>query len=246
MKNGQMETVLYPVAGREEEALVFIPNDYSALYKYGLLLLFDGLDYWRQGRLSRVISDHFGGRLPFLIALLPVDAAQRTQTYGLSSDTGARTRHTALLHAVAGPLLRTMEQRFTLMPIRGARAIGGSSLGAAMALSMIVHYPRRFGHFYGQSPAFRGELCTRLSDAPPDFLTGLDAHVIVGENEGPSTDARDFISEAQACTDALSRAGAQVEQIIRPGGHGWDAWQGDLPALLTAFSKSLSFREDRS
>lgn len=241
MKAGQIETILYPVADTKEEALVFVPERYSPLYKYGILFFFDGLDYWRQGMLSSVITEHFGGRLPFLLALLPVAPERRRQAYDFQGE-----HHDDLMHAVAGPLLRTLEERFALLPLRAARAIGGSSLGAAMALSTITHYPRRFGHLYAQSPAYSGALAAHLQGARPTLLSGLDAHLIVGAKEDGEAGDRDFVAEARACAKDLQQAGAHAHLEIRPGNHGWDAWQTDLPAILQSFASQLSLREDRT
>lgn len=270
MSNGRIDTVSFRVGSLatpstsfnaadetndEHEALVYVPNLYSTLYKYGLLVLFDGLDYWRVGRLSHVIEDTFGERLPFLIALLPVAADQRKNTY---SPDG--TSHFPFVHAVAGALLRTLESRYALVPLQSARAIGGSSLGATMALSTVSMYPRRFGSLYLQSPAYATQGSDPLLQLPQGIkiLAGIDAHLTVGTEEGERSDMehinhvasattanRNFLQEAKDCTEALQRLGCHAELLIRPGGHGWDAWQQDLPAILRSFALKLPLREER-
>jgi len=241
VKPGQIESFTYRTGVSSQEALIFVPERYSPLYKYGILFLFDGLDYLRQGMLSRAIEEEFGPRLPFLIALLPVAQERRTDTYDPAGDA-----HADLLHTVAGPLLRALEARFALMPLARARAIGGASLGAAMALSTIARYPRRFGHLYAQSPAYSQTLAAHLEKLKPRDLVSLDAHLSVGEDEDGRDGNRNFVTQAKACEQALLRAGAAVTLQMRSGAHGWQAWQKDVPILLHLFADGLSLREDRT
>jgi len=254
MKPGQVVTIPYRAGDSDQDALVFVPERYSPLYKYGLLLLFDGLDYWRQGRLSRVIEETFGQRLPFLIALLPISAALRDSVYHPMGN-----QHSMFLHAISGSLVRTLEAQYSLVPLRSARSIGGSSLGGTMALSLAAHYPRRFGSLHLQSPACDDRSATWLASLPAGTFSGIDIQITVGEQEKntplpPTSErtqqegeprTRDFFSEALSCQRQLALLGGSVDLHSRQGGHGWDAWQQDLPQLLQSFASSLWLSEER-
>ena len=223
-------------------ARVFVPDQYSPLYKYGILYAFDGLDYLSNGRLQSLIEREFGDRLPFLIALLPVTAELREAAY---HPEGAR--HDRHLHAIARGLVRTLESMYTLIPFGPARGLLGSSLGAAMAFSLAVAYPKRFRYLALQSPYLPEGQEKKLRELGKTALTGCEADLFVGAEEHTGTlkngHLHDYVRDAKSYETALLEAGGHARLHLRPGQHTWGAWQGDLPQILHHFANLVRLGE---
>ncbi len=237
MSAGRFETIPY-LEDETQDALaarVFVPGQYSPLYKYGILYVFDGLDYLSKGRMQQLIEAEFGEQLPFLIAFLPVSAELRAAAY---DPQGAR--HERHLHAVARGLVRKLESEYTLIPLGSARGLLGSSLGAAMAFALSVAYPKRFRYLALQSPYWPSGQDHVVHGLTKTTLMGCEADLFVGAAEHTGTlkngHPHDYIQDAKSYQATLLQGGGHARLHLRPGGHTWDAWKGDLPQILHQFA----------
>ncbi len=244
MAVGQLINVPYLDDETKESlaARVFVPNQYSPLYKYGILYVFDGMDYLSNGRLQTLIEREFGERLPFLIALLPVTAALRDSSY---HPEGAR--HERHLHAIARGLVRTLESQYTLIPLGSARGLLGSSLGASMAFSLAAAYPKRFRYLAMQSPYLPEAQAKKLHELTRTSLIGCEADIFVGDEEHngklKNGHLHDYIRDARKYESALIESGCHVKFHLRKGDHTWGSWQEDLPGILHSFASQVRLQE---
>ena len=240
MAAGQLITVPYLEDETRDTlaARVFVPAQYSHLYKYGILYVFDGLDYLSNGRLQSQIEHEFGDKLPFLIALLPVTAALREAIY---HPEGAR--HERHLHAIARGLVRNLESMYSLIPFGPARGLLGSSLGASMAFSLATAYPKRFRYLAMQSPYLPDAQEKKLHQLTKSTMIGCEANLFVGDEEHTGLlkngHTHDYIQDTKKYETALLGSGCHVNLTLRKGDHTWGAWQEDLPIILHRFADQL-------
>ncbi len=247
MAGGQLINVPYLEDETKDSlaARVFVPNQYSPLYKYGILYVFDGLDYLSNGRLQTLIEREFGDRLPFLIALLPITAALREAAYHPEG-----IRHERHLHAIARGLVRTLESEYTLIPLGSARGLLGSSLGASMAFSLATTYPKRFRYLATESPYLPEAQGKKWHELTKATMVGCEADIFIGDEEHNGTlkngQVHDYIRDARKYESGLIESGCHVKFHLRKGDHTWGAWQEDLPVILHTFASQVRLQEGDS
>ncbi|HEU4964598.1 MAG TPA: alpha/beta hydrolase-fold protein [Bacilli bacterium] len=222
------------------EVHVYLPHNYSPLYKYPTLYINDGADYMTMGRMISLLNKRFEDRhaLRFLVVFVPVDKSIRTEEY---SPKGSR--HEAYLRFFADELVPAIEEQFTAFPMGPARGIMGSSLGATAALHTVLAYPRKFHYLALQSGAFR-EPSLEAVQGRRDLAT-VPVYQVVGLQEDRFETAKgtifDILAANRNMREALEAQGVEVEYAEYDADHTWGFWQENLPRALDHFVRHVSF-----
>ncbi|MFI7650707.1 alpha/beta hydrolase-fold protein [Micromonospora sp. NPDC049460] len=227
LRAGTLTTAAAPSAalGAPIDYTVYLPHGYgeATASRYPVLYLLHGrgdtMQAWTRVKadLDRLIAD---GDVPPVIAVLP-DApwSSRGSWYVDSGYTGADDPGRPVETALTGDLVRHVDATYRTAAHRGARLVGGYSMGGAGALRYALAHQDLFGHALVLSPAvyrplppadssarefggfgsggqrFSDEVYRRLNY--PALLPGLDAespvrmYVAVGDDEWANPDPAD-------------------------------------------------------
>jgi enterochelin esterase-like enzyme len=236
---GTVEQVLIQsrFLGEEREAHIYLPHNYTPLYKYPVLYVNDGADYMTMGRMISLLNERFQDRNArrFLVVFVPADKPKRREQY---SPLGSQQR--AYIRFFADELVPLIEERYAAFPLGPARGIMGSSLGASVALHTVLEYTRKFHYLSLQSgffvhdetyEALKGRL--DLATVPVYQVIGLDE----ANYEATNGKTYDLVAANRRMKDALASLGVNVDYKETPGDHTWGTWQQDLPLALDHFVK---------
>ena len=226
--------------GETREVNVYLPHNYTPLYKYPTLYVNDGADYMMMGRMITLLNQRFEDRHArrFLVVFVPVDKAQRYEEY---SPKGGK--HDAYVRFFADELVPAIEEQFAAFPMGPARGIIGSSLGAVAALHTLLAYPRKFHYLALQSGAF-GDKSFQAVAERRDLAT-VPVYQVVGlqEDKFESASGRilDLLAANRHMRDLLQGHGGTVDYAEYDADHTWGFWQDDLPRALDHFVRHTSF-----
>ncbi|MGB8956117.1 MAG: alpha/beta hydrolase-fold protein [Tumebacillaceae bacterium] len=226
--------------GETREVNVYLPPNYTPLYKYPTLYVNDGADYMIMGRMITLLNQRFQDRLArrFLVVFVPVDKAVRREEY---SPQGAK--HDAYVRFFADELVPAIEEQFAAFPMGPARGIMGSSLGAVAALHTLLAYSRKFHYLALQSGSF-GETSFAAAAERPDLAT-VPVYQVVGlqEDKFQSSTGKvlDLLAANRRMRDLLQQHGVAVDYAEYDADHTWGFWQNDLPRALDHFVRHTNF-----
>jgi enterochelin esterase-like enzyme len=225
----------------DRRVALYVPHatvaDSARRHELPLLVVLDGLDYLRRGRLNRILDALIAdGRMAPVAACFIDDAGPARPAEYAANDFTV----TALAEVVVPAAIERLGLAAQAAAAGAGRAaILGSSLGGLMALHAGVRRPDLFGRVIAQSTAaltedlkVGGRLIPRIrstllalieaSPAPPIHLW-LDA----GDLEG-------LAEQNDRLAALLARRGFAVEYRRFPGGHDQTSWAESLVDALPA------------
>ncbi len=226
---------------QSREVHIYLPHNYSPLYKYPVLYVNDGSDYESMGRMISLLNHRFADRHArrFLVVFVPVDKSVRRDEYHPEGS-----KHSAYVRFFADELIPLIEERYAAFPMGPARGIVGSSLGAVAALHTLLTYPRKFHYLALQSGAFH-ESSFQQVEAKGRELATVPIYQVVGLQEDRFQSASgkviDLLALNRKMRDLLQSGGVDVEYSEYDHDHTWGFWQEDLPRLLDHFARHTSF-----
>jgi enterochelin esterase-like enzyme len=240
---GTVERVEIPSKLLKEtrEVHVYLPHNYSPLYKYPVLYVNDGSDYESMGRMISLLNERFQDRHArrFLVVFVPVDKSVRREEYHPEGS-----KHRDYVRFFADELVPAIEERFSAFPMGPARGILGSSLGATAALHTLLRYPRKFHYLALQSGAFK-DSSYRLVEESGRTLATVPVYQVVGLQEDKFQSASgaviDILALNRKMRDLLTSLGVDVEYAEYDKDHTWGFWQEDIPRVLDHFARHTSF-----
>ncbi len=138
-----------------------------------------------------------------------------------------------------------VDARWATLPDRGARVIGGLSMGAYGAANITLRHPEVFSGFqswsgyFVQTPtdAFTGASRAALrANSPLLYVGGLKGvlrrHPVHAYLYQGRLDRNSNRAEFLRFGAALRRAGVPATVAFVPGGHNWRVWRDELPLML--------------
>jgi enterochelin esterase-like enzyme len=205
------------VGGRREAWLYRPPIEDPA----ALLIVLDGQDYLRRGRLpvilDTLIAEH---RIrPLAALMIKHGGSARAVEYGCNGATVEFVRSVAVPFA----------QETCGIGLRGEVAILGASMGGLLAVQLGVSYPDVFATVLSQSGAFRDGygygLLERFIGATP--ATKIRLWFDVGRYEG-------LLPDDGRARDLLVGHGYDLTYREYSGGHNYTCWRNELEHGLSA------------
>jgi len=184
-----------------------------------LLVVYDGLDYLRRGKLTVIVDNLIAKKRirPVALAMLHNGGRVRFVEYGCSDVTLALLVETVL------PLAR---QHLKLVDIKkhpGSYGVLGASMGGVMALYTGLRLPEIFGRVLSQSGAFtlweRPSVAVELVQHAP--RPELDIWMDVGRLEW-------LLEDNRMMHALLQEKGYRVTYREANGGHNFTSWRDDV------------------
>jgi enterochelin esterase-like enzyme len=223
--------------GEEVTMLVYLPANYSPLYKYSLLIAQDGRDYFQLGRIGRVADELLGKKEieNVIIVGIPYDSVEdRRRKYHPGGE-----QHRAYIRFLAHELVPFLDEHYPTYQMGMGRALIGDSLAATVSLLAALQYPHTFGKVLLQSPYVNEDVFSAVKDFRQPEL--LHIYHTVGEQETvvktTSSKNKDFLTPNRELSSIFKERGFGYFYDEFSGDHTWTYWQPDLKrAMKLVFS----------
>lgn len=236
MNKGTIEEfTLYSKELQEEMSLMlYKPSNFSPLYKYTVLFVSDGKDYFQLGRLSRVVDELHSNKQ--IENILIVGIPYKSREDRLKKYHPAGEQHEAFLRFLAHELVVYMDTHFPTYQIGMGRALMGDSLAATVSLLAASKYPNIFGKVILHSPMVNDAVLEVVNNVknPHTFST---YHVIgLEETEVDTTtgEVSDFLTPNRKLNELMKEKGFSVFYDEFKGNHTWKYWQADMPRSISS------------
>jgi enterochelin esterase-like enzyme len=218
--------------GEEMQLLVYLPANFSPLYKYALLIAQDGRDYFQLGRIGRLADEFLYEREIENIIIVGVpykNVADRRRKYHPDGD-----QNQAYIRFLAHELVPFLDQEYPTYHMGTTRALIGDSLGATVSLMTALQYPHTFGKVLLQSPLVDEQVMEMVENFTDSQL--LNIYHVIGklETEVPTTDGNisDFLHPNRELSSVISKKSFTYFYEEFNGNHTWTYWQPDLRRAL--------------
>lgn len=228
----QEMTISSKELGEDMDLLVYLPADYSPFCQYSLLIAQDGKDYFRFGRIARVVDEYlYEGEIEnLIIAGIPYKTVpDRWRKYHPDGE-----QHHSYIRFLANEVVPLLDREFSTSQMGSTRALIGDSLGATVSLMTALHYPHTFGKVLLQSPLVNNHILETVKNFTKPEL--LNIYHVVGNEETAVDETDGTISNFIIPNRKLSQL--FLEKNFRyfydefNGGHLWKFWQPDLRRAL--------------
>jgi len=214
---------------------LYLPENFSSLYKYHICIMQDGNDYYQLGRVATVSDKlHTNEEIEntVFVGIHYLDRYDRKEKYHPSGE--QQQAYIKFLVNEAVPLLDEIVPTYHMGQ---SRALVGDSLAGTLALMTAVKYPHTFSKVIMQSPYVDEDVLSTVKNAKN--IHGIDIYHTIGENETAvdTTDGSevDFVTPNRELHDLLQAKGVSYQyHELEAGEHTWKYWQKDLPHALTA------------
>ncbi|KKB38085.1 alpha/beta hydrolase [Bacillus thermotolerans] len=234
-KTGTIEdAVIYSKELEEEiELLVYLPANFSPLYKYALLIAQDGKDYFQLGRIPRVADQLLEEEEIEDLIIVGVPYRNVEDRWEKYHPDGSKQG--AYIRFLAHELVPFLEERYPLHNVSHGRGLAGDSLAATVSLIAALQYPHTFGKVIMHSPHVDDKVMNAVEQA--EEYKHLSLYHVIGleETEVVRTNGQvdDFLSPNRALHDLLYQKGFDMFYEEFEGGHSWKYWQPDLKRALS-------------
>ncbi|OCA84228.1 hypothetical protein A8F94_16050 [Bacillus sp. FJAT-27225] len=211
--------------GEDVQILVHLPASFSHLYKYSLLIVQDGHDYFRLGRIGRMADELLAKKEieNLIIVGIPYkNVEDRRSKYHPDGE-----KNSAYIRFLAHELVPYLDREFPTLQMGSTRALGGDSLAGTVSLMAALAYPHTFGKVMMQSPYVNDRVLQAAKEFNDQFT--LDIYHTIGQEEDkaklPNGRIADFLTPNRELTAALS--GRSINHMYKEidGGHAWTYWQ---------------------
>lgn len=223
--------------GEDIELLVYLPATYSPLYKYSVLIVQDGRDYFNLGRIARVADELLHSQSidnTIIVGIPYLDVHDRREKYHPRG-----TKHESYVRFLGEELVPFLDKEFPTYQMGLGRALLGDSLGATVSLLTALSYPHTFGKVLLQSPYVNQEVISMVSEFSETHL--LTVYHVVGtqETEVETTNGKtkDFLSPNRKLHQLMEKKNFQVFYDEFHGDHTWTYWQPDLHRAFSTMLK---------
>ncbi|UII57055.1 esterase family protein [Cytobacillus spongiae] len=218
--------------GEEISILVYLPANFSPLYKYSLLIAQDGRDYFQLGRIGRIadeLLDNQEMENTIIIGVPYKNVEDRRRKYHPKGE-----QHQAYIRFLAHELVPYLDQEFPTYHMGMGRALIGDSLAATVSLMTALQYPNSFGRVILQSPYVNDDVLTAVKDFNQPHLLSV-YHVIGQQETGVKTTAdevKDFLTPNRELSTVFKEKNFPYFYEEFAGDHTWTYWQPDLKRAL--------------
>jgi enterochelin esterase-like enzyme len=242
-----------PALHRRAYYLVYLPPGYKASKHYPVLYLLHGMPGKPEVfidianldvRLDNQLSER---HLHPMIMVFPdgrIDGSVFTDSEWANTPSGDFASYVT-------EVVKDVDARFSTLPRRQDRVIGGFSAGAYGAINIALHHLPVFGSVEVWSGYFtqtrsgvfaHASKQTLLNNSPLGYVPRLKAELAANPLRVFMFVGRDDKASLQIApmARALNRAGAQATYAIYPGGHDWDVWYPRLNQMLILASHDFS------
>ncbi|MBN6887504.1 enterochelin esterase-like enzyme [Cytobacillus horneckiae] len=220
------------VLGEDLDILVYLPGNYSPLYKYNLLIAQDGKDYFQLGRIGRTADDLLQDKEienTIIIGIPYKSVEDRRKKYHPEGE-----QHEAYVRFLAHELVPYLDEKYPTYQMGMGRALIGDSLGATVSLLTALQYPHTFGTVILQSPLVNEKVMAEVENFKPSHLLNIYHVIGKGETVVKTTDGseKDFLTPNRKLSELMKSKGFPYFYDEFDGDHTWTHWQPDLKRAL--------------
>lgn len=226
------------VLQEEMQLLIYLPPNYSPLYKYSVLIASDGKDYFQLGRITRVadaLYDESAIENLIIVGVPYKDVKDRRSKYHPDGS-----KHIAYTRFLAQELVPYIDENYPTYQVGMGRSLIGDSLAATVSLMTALAYPNTFGKVIMHSPLVNEEVLKKVKNHEDVHAFSL-YHVIGTEETAVKTgDGKltDFITPNRELHNLIKNKGILTFYDELEGNHTWKLWQPDMKrSLLHNFSQ---------
>ncbi|HZH58371.1 MAG TPA: esterase family protein [Metabacillus sp.] len=212
--------------------LIYLPENFSPLYKYSLLIAQDGQDYFKLGRVGRQIEalmkeEEIEGVIVVGIPYNNVD--DRRDKY---HPNGVKVKQ--YIRFLAHELVPYLDQEFPTYQIGYGRALIGDSLGATVSLLTGLTYPNIFGKLILQSPYVNDEVINMVKNFTSTTRPIIYHQIGKKETAVKTTDGEivDFVTPNRQLAKVIEKKGFSYTYQEFNGDHTWKYWQPSLTPIF--------------
>lgn len=234
MDKGTIKDVSFYSAALQEDMqlLIYIPANYTPLYRYHILIASDGKDYFQLGGIPRLtdelIEDYEIEHL--IIVGVPYKSIEdRKRKYIPSGD-----QHEAYLRFLAHELVPYLEQEYSTNTLGSNRGLMGDSMAATVSLMAALKYPNIFGKVILHSPYVDDLVIDAVRTAQNIDL--LSIYHIIGTDEDAvilkDKTVKDFLTPNRDMHKLMVERGYHTFYEEFEGNHTWKYWKPDLKRAL--------------
>ncbi|WP_299093930.1 esterase family protein [uncultured Metabacillus sp.] len=227
------EHLFYSEALQEElTLLIYLPVNFSPLYKYSLLIAQDGQDYFRLGRVGRQVEALMKNEEIDNVIVVGIpyhDVEDRRKKY---HPNGAK--HQAYIRFLTHELVPYLDEEFPTYQVGYGRALIGDSLGATVSLMTGLAYPNTFGKLILQSPYVNEVVLQAVQDFKESSRPTIYHQIGKKETEVKTThgEIEDFLTPNRELKTVISAKGFSYTYEEFDGDHTWKYWQPALTPIL--------------
>lgn len=221
---------------RDVTLSIYLPEDYSDLFKYQVIICFDGLDFLCFGRIQREYerlrrNDEI--QRAIIVGFHYEDVDKRREEF---HPQGSRSHKT--IQAVGKELLRFIDNTFPTYKVGNARILIGDSLAGSIAFLTALTYPTIFSQVAMLSPHSDDTVLERVNHCL-QYRELTIWHAIGKEEEDfklPTTgEPADFLTPNRALADLIQQKDMTYSYQEFDGGHNWKSWKPLLADILKYF-----------
>ncbi|MEH7073762.1 alpha/beta hydrolase [Neobacillus drentensis] len=225
-------TIYSEELGEDIQLLVYLPANFSPLYKYSLLITQDGQDYFQLGRIARLADELLFQREIENLIIVGIPYKDVEDRYKKYHPNGSQNQQ--YIRFLAHTLVPFLDKEFPTYHMGSTRALIGDSLGGTVSLMTAIQYPHTFGKVLLQSPYVDETILNSVESFSEGQL--LQLYHVIGNQETavPTTNGiiKDFLTENRAFSKLIS--GKPITYFYEEfnGNHTWTYWQPDLRRAL--------------
>ncbi|WP_391208198.1 alpha/beta hydrolase [Psychrobacillus sp. L4] len=227
------DMTLFSDALQEEmQLLIYLPPNYSPLYKYSVLIANDGKDYFQLGRISRVADELYDQKEIENVIIVGVpykNVKDRREKYHPDGP-----KHQAYIRFLAQELVPYIDANYPTYQIGMGRALIGDSLAATVSLLTALQYPNTFGKIILHSPLVNEYVLSEMENHKDVHAFSI-YHVIGNEETSVLTGdglVTDFITPNRVLHNLILNKGFTTFYDELNGDHTWKLWQPDMKRSL--------------
>lgn len=214
---------------------VYLPKNYSPLYKHHVLITFDGQDFSMLGQMHRTYEKLYNAKeidRAIIIYVHYRNFAQRQRLYHPDSPEKERT-----IDFVVFELLPWIDKTFSTLKTGTARVLMGDSLAASICLTICLRYPQTFSQAALFSPMVTQSTYKELDTCLNVYA--LDIYHTIGLQEDSfeliSGGNADFLTPNRALHETIEDRTITNYYEELDGGHTWKSWKPQIGKILRYF-----------
>ncbi|MBM7553996.1 alpha/beta hydrolase [Thalassobacillus pellis] len=220
----------------EMKLKVYLPENFSPLYKYHICIMQDGNDYYQMGRvatLSDKLHEQKQIESTIFVGIHYKDRYDRQDKYHPNGE-----KQAAYIKFLVNEVAPFLDDEFPGYHMGSGRTLMGDSLGGTVSLMTAIKYPNIFGNVVMQSPFVNDAVMNAVKGSKD--LASLAIYHTIGDQETEvettNGDVKDFLKPNRELRDYLNRQPSTYIFHELEGDHTWKYWQQDMErVLLTMF-----------
>ncbi|MFY3790372.1 alpha/beta hydrolase [Ureibacillus sp. MALMAid1270] len=234
MEKGTIQDVAFFSEALQEniELLIYVPANYTPLYKYNILIASDGKDYFQLGGISKLADELIEDYEIENIIIVGIPYKNIHDRKNKYIPTGEK--HEAYLRFLAHELVPYLDKEYSTLQMGSTRALIGDSMAATVSLLGVLKYPNIFSKAILQSPYVDEHVLSIVKESQTQSQLSI-YHVIGKEEiEVVTTDktVKDFLTPNRQLHQLLSEKGYKIFYEEFEGNHTWKYWKPDLRRAL--------------